>query len=142
MDEAVRLTVANADVAPTRRLGGELRALLTPASVGATAGFMGTITVRPGEYVSEHYHPYSDEFLFVVRGTLDARLDGAHLELAAEDSVMVRRGTRHRLECTGDEDALLVFHIGPLAPRPELGHVDTEPPPHPESPVPRVGGPT
>jgi putative monooxygenase len=26
----------------------------------------------------------------------------------------------------GDVEARMVFHLGPLAPRPELGHVDTE----------------
>ncbi len=35
-------------------------------------------------------------------------------------------GVRHRLRNTGDEEAFAVFHLGPLAPRPELGHVDTE----------------
>lgn len=33
---------------------------------------------------------------------------------------------RHRLRNTGAEPAEVVFHLGPLAPRPELGHVDTE----------------
>ncbi|PZG18734.1 cupin domain-containing protein [Nonomuraea aridisoli] len=141
-NEAAHPKVSCAEVAPTRRQGGLTRALLTPASVGATAGFMGTLTLRPGEYVAEHYHPYSDEFMFVVRGAVDARLDGAKLRLEAEESVMVRRGTRHRLECAGDEEAFIVFHLGPLAPRPELGHVDTEPLPYPDEPVPRVGGPS
>jgi putative monooxygenase len=26
----------------------------------------------------------------------------------------------------GQEEILLVFHLSPLAPKPELGHVDTE----------------
>jgi putative monooxygenase len=26
----------------------------------------------------------------------------------------------------GDEEAFIVFHLGPLAPRPDAGHVDTE----------------
>ena len=33
---------------------------------------------------------------------------------------------KHRLVNDGDEEAFIVFHLGPLAPRPELGHVDTE----------------
>lgn len=35
-------------------------------------------------------------------------------------------GVRHRVRNTGTETASIVFHLGPLAPRPELGHVDTE----------------
>jgi quercetin dioxygenase-like cupin family protein len=33
---------------------------------------------------------------------------------------------RHRLMNEGDEEAFIVFHLGPLAPRPDMGHVDTE----------------
>ncbi|WP_416332575.1 hypothetical protein [Amycolatopsis echigonensis] len=36
--------------------------------------------------------------------------------------------TPHRLVNTGDDAAFLVFHLGPLAPRPELGHVGLEGP--------------
>jgi putative monooxygenase len=32
-----------------------------------------------------------------------------------------------------------VFHLSPLAPRPDLGHVDTEPLPCPDAAVPQVG---
>ena len=33
---------------------------------------------------------------------------------------------RHRLMNQGTEEVAIVFHLSPLAPRPELGHVDTE----------------
>jgi putative monooxygenase len=33
---------------------------------------------------------------------------------------------RHRFRNVGSTQARMVFHLGPLAPRPELGHVDTE----------------
>ena len=33
---------------------------------------------------------------------------------------------RHRFRNVGRTEARMVFHLGPLAPRPELGHVDTE----------------
>lgn len=131
--------VALADIAPTRRQGGELRVLLAPATVGATAGFMGALSLAPGEHVAEHYHPYSDEFLFVVQGELVVSLDGTDVDLGSNESLMVRRGARHRVTNVGSSPAFVVFHIGPLAPRPELGHVDTEAPPHPHDAVPTVG---
>ena len=137
--EPKSLRVAKADVDPTQRQGGSLRALLTPASVGATDAFLGTVDLEPGQSVSELYHPYSDKFLYVVDGEVDIRLNGEHVRLRTEESLMVRRGTRHRFECPEETEARLVFTIAPLAPRPELGHVDTEPVPHPEAGVPRVG---
>jgi putative monooxygenase len=41
---------------------------------------------------------------------------------------MIPIGIRHRVRNTGQVQARIVFHLSPLAPRPELGHVDTEPP--------------
>ena len=53
-------------------------------------------------------------------------LDDEPVPLAAGEALFVPRHVRHRLRNTGDEPAEVVFHLGPLAPRPELGHVDTE----------------
>jgi putative monooxygenase len=131
--------VCAADVAPNRRRGGDIRVLLSPRTVGSTSGFFGELTLRPGEYVSEHYHPYSEEFLYVVRGELVMRVDGDPVPLGPGESLMVPKEVRHRLENTGAEDALVIFHLSPLAPRPELGHVDTEPLPGANEPVPQVG---
>jgi putative monooxygenase len=121
------------DVAANRRRGGDIRTLLSPATVGATSGFLGTLTLLPGEVVTEHWHPYSEEFLFCVRGGVSARLDGVLLALPAESGVHIPIGVRHRIVNDGTTEAFLVFHLSPLAPRPDLGHVDTEPLPAPEA---------
>jgi putative monooxygenase len=114
------------DVPANRRRGGDIRTLLSPATVGATSGFLGTLTLEPGEAVNEHWHPYSEEFLYCVRGLVTARLDGTHHALPAEHGVHIPIGVRHRIANTGEEPAFLVFQLSPLAPRPDLGHVDTE----------------
>ncbi|MEU3861294.1 cupin domain-containing protein [Streptomyces sp. NPDC028722] len=134
--------VARTDVTPNRRRGGDVRVLLSPRTVGATSGFMGTVTLEPGEYVCEHYHPYSEEFVHLVRGTVEITIDGTTLTLEPGDSALVPIGLRHRLVNTGPVQAQAVFHLGPLAPRPELGHVDTEFLPGAEQAPPlQVGGP-
>lgn len=114
------------DVPVDTRRGGEVRTLLSPKTVGSTSGFMGVATIAPGDKISEHYHPYSEEFLYVVRGSVIARLDGDRYPLRAGQGVMIPKNVRHRLMNEGEEEAFMVFHLGPLAPRPELGHVDTE----------------
>ena len=114
------------DVTADRRRGGELRVLLGPKTVGSTSGFMGVATLAPGERIAEHYHPYSEEFLYVARGAITVDLDDRPVPVAAGEALFVPRHVRHRLRNTGDEPAEVVFHLGPLAPRPELGHVDTE----------------
>ncbi|EKX66883.1 cupin domain-containing protein [Streptomyces ipomoeae] len=114
------------DVPPNTRRGGDLRTLVAPGTVGSSAGFCGAVRLRPGEKVAEHYHPYSEEFLFVTDGELRVDLDDEPVPLTAEQGLLIPRNVRHRLVNVGRTDALAVFHLSPLAPRPELGHVDTE----------------
>ncbi|WP_042418134.1 cupin domain-containing protein [Streptacidiphilus anmyonensis] len=118
--------VSLGDVPPNRRRGGDLRAMLTPTTVGATSGFMGLALIEPGERIGEHYHPYSEEFVFVVAGELEVDLDGEAHPLRPEQGLLIPRDMRHRFRNVGAAQARMVFHLGPLAPRPELGHVDTE----------------
>ena len=120
--------IAASDVEANRRRGGDLRTMLSPGTVKSTSGFMGVLTLAPGECVTEHYHPYSEEFIYLVSGRLLARLDGEPVTLEAGEGLFIPVGTRHRLENNdAGQPAFAVFHLGPLAPRPDLGHVDTEP---------------
>lgn len=133
-------TVDRQSTPPNRRRGGDIRTLLSPASVGSTAGFMGTLTLEPGEIVTEHWHPYSEEFLYCVSGDVLVTLDGEGRRLAAEAAVHIPVGVRHRIVNDSAETAFFVFTCGPLAPRPELGHVDTEPPPGANGTPPATNG--
>ena len=42
------------------------------------------------------------------------------------EALFIPMNVKHRLRNDGDEEAFIVFHLGPLAPRPDMGHVDTE----------------
>ena len=114
------------DAAADNRRGGDVRTLLSPKTVGSTSGFMGVATIPGGDWISEHYHPYSEEFIYVVRGNITARLDGQPQAVKSGQALYVPINVKHRLMNEGDEEAFIVFHLGPLAPRPDIGHVDTE----------------
>ncbi|WP_069772247.1 MULTISPECIES: cupin domain-containing protein [unclassified Streptomyces] len=114
------------EVEPNTRRGGDLRAMLTPVTVGSTSGFMGVALIKPGDRIAEHYHPYSEEFVYVVCGQLEVDLDGEAQSLQPEQGLMIPVGMRHRFRNVGNVEARMVFHLGPLAPTPPLGHVDTE----------------
>ncbi|MFJ9823977.1 cupin domain-containing protein [Streptomyces sp. NPDC101160] len=114
------------DTEPNRRRGGDLRAMLTPATVGSTSGFMGLAILQPGERIGEHYHPYSEEFVYVIQGALEVDLDGDTYALHPDQGLLIPIDMRHRFRNVGTVEARMVFHLGPLAPRPSLGHVDTE----------------
>ncbi|POX42879.1 cupin domain-containing protein [Streptomyces sp. Ru73] len=137
---AHRTKVGLGDVTANRKRGGDIRITLSPRTVGCTSGFGGTLRLAPGEYVTEHLHPYSEEFLHVVVGDLEITLDGEPVRIGPGDSLLVPIGVRHRLVNTGQEPAQVVFHLSPLAPRPELGHVDTEAPLTEDGANPDVGG--
>jgi putative monooxygenase len=108
------------------RRGGDVRTLLSPKTVGSTSGFMGVATIPSGDWISEHYHPYSEEFIYVCSGTLTADLDGESQTVNGGEALYIPINVKHRLRNDGDEEAFIVFHLGPLAPRPDAGHVDTE----------------
>jgi aromatase len=114
------------DVPSNTRRGGDLRTMLSPATVGSSSGFCGAVRLAPGERISEHYHPYSEEYLFVAAGQLRVDLESEPVLVPAEHAVLIPRNVRHRLVNESDGEVLAVFQLSPLAPRPELGHVDTE----------------
>ena len=64
--------------------------------------------------------------MFCVRGTLTADLDDEPQQVSAGEGLYIPFMVRHRLRNAGEEDAFIVFHLGPLAPRADIGHVDTE----------------
>ena len=73
--------------------------------------------------------PYSEEYLYCQSGDVLVTLDGEERRLTAESAVHIPIGVRHRIVNDSETTAFFVFLCGPLAPRPELGHVDTEPAP-------------
>jgi quercetin dioxygenase-like cupin family protein/ribosome-associated toxin RatA of RatAB toxin-antitoxin module len=125
--ESARLRVRSVkEVAPNTRRGGDLRVLLSPADVGSTSGFAGVVRLAPGEGISEHYHPYSEEFLLVSSGELTVDLNSEPRTVGAGEGLFIPREVRHRLRNMSAEEVVVTFFLSPLAPRPELGHVDTE----------------
>jgi aromatase len=126
-----RSVVGFYDVPANRRRGGDLRTLVAPGTVGSSSGFCGAVRLLSGESVAEHYHPYSEEYLFVASGELRVDLDGEETVVGTEQAILIPRNVRHRLVNAGATPVLAVFQLSPLAPRPELGHVDTEAGPAP-----------
>ena len=109
------------ETAADNRRGGDVRTLLSPKSVGSSSGFMGVATIPAGDWISEHYHPYSEEFIYVCSGSLTADLDGEAQTVNGGEALYIPINVKHRLRNEGS-----VFHLWPLAPRPDMGHVDTE----------------
>jgi putative monooxygenase len=123
---SIAKVVSAQDAPSNRRRGGLVTTVLSPATVNATSGFMGTVRLEPGEVVTEHFHPYSEEFLYLVEGEIAVRLDGDETTLRAGSGLFIPKNVKHRLYNHREVAAFGVFQLSPLAPRPDLGHVDTE----------------
>ncbi|GII95075.1 cupin domain-containing protein [Sinosporangium siamense] len=131
--------ISFASVRSNRKRGGDIRVVLSPNTVEATSGFGGVGTLAPGERVIEHYHPYSEEFVYVIEGELTLNVAGRETVIGGGEACMIPKGAAHRLVNNGDVPVRVVFHSSPLAPLPELGHVDLETPLTDEA-DPQVGG--
>lgn len=106
--------------------GGQMHILLSPRTVETQTGFMGTLVLAPEEAYKNHYHPYSDEYLYVVAGEVTITGDTNAITAQAGTGVFIPKSTPHRLQNTGTAETTLVFFSTPLAPRPDLGHVMLE----------------
>lgn len=106
--------------------GGRLHVLLAPKTVGTSAGFLGTLALDPGEVFLKHYHPYSEECFYVVKGEVTIEGDENTIVASEGTGVFIPKDEPHRLRNTGSEETILVFFCSPLAPSPEQGHVMLE----------------
>lgn len=106
--------------------GGRLHVLLSPKSAGTSAGFLGTLALDPGEVFLKHYHPYSEECFYVVKGEVTIETDERTIIANEGTGVFIPKFEPHRLRNNGSEETILVFFCSPLAPSPEQGHVMLE----------------
>jgi len=119
-------SVSRSSVPAKTDRGGSMHVLLSPRTVETKTGFMGTLVLSPAEIYQKHYHPYSDEYLYIVRGEVTITGASNTIVAQADTGVFIPKDAPHRLQNTGTEDALIVFFACPLAPRPDLGHVTLE----------------
>jgi mannose-6-phosphate isomerase len=89
---------------------------------GVTDRYAGKVLhINKGEAMSLQYHDRKDEFLYVVKGTVNMEIGGAdgnltEHRLQAGDTLHIAPGTRHRLTAVEDTD---IFEVS----TPELDDV-------------------
>jgi len=89
---------------------------------GVTERYAGKVLhINQGEALSLQYHERKDEFLYVVRGTIDMELGGpdgvlSQHRMSEGDTLHITPGTRHRMTAVEDTD---IFEVS----TPELDDV-------------------
>lgn len=66
------------------------------------------LLVNPGQRLSLQSHTHRDEHWVVVRGHAKVTLNEQTLDLQYGDHVFVKRGTRHRIACSGSEPVEII----------------------------------
>jgi mannose-6-phosphate isomerase-like protein (cupin superfamily) len=82
--------------------GSVIRELLHPDLGVEAAMSLAEATVPPGAATLLHIHNASEELYHVTRGTGLMSLAGETFEVAPGDSVLIRPGTPHKIENTGE----------------------------------------
>jgi quercetin dioxygenase-like cupin family protein len=67
----------------------------------------------PGQFVPVHIHPTQDEFILVLDGVLDLKLDGVWTQAKAGDLVRMPRGIPHGYFNKSDKPARALFWVSP-----------------------------
>ena len=65
--------------------------------------------LHPGASIGEHLND-KDEIYYILSGRGELMLDGDYREVGAGDAILTRRGSRHGLRQSGDED-LVIFVV-------------------------------
>lgn len=68
---------------------------------------------EPGQFVPVHVHPTQDEFILVLDGVLDLKLDGVWTQAKAGDLVRMPRGIPHGYFNKSDKPARALFWVSP-----------------------------
>jgi quercetin dioxygenase-like cupin family protein len=67
----------------------------------------------PGQYVPVHVHPAQDEFILVLEGELELKLDGVWSKAKVGDLVRLPRGVPHGYFNKSDAPARALFWVSP-----------------------------
>lgn len=99
--------------------GGTIHVLLGPKTVGATSGFLATLTLAPREIFLKHHHPHSEEYIYVTQGEITIEGNNNTVVAQSGTGVFIPRQAPHRLHNTGNIEASMVYFFSPLPPAPE-----------------------
>ncbi|KAF1033647.1 MAG: Quercetin 2,3-dioxygenase [Pseudomonas sp.] len=103
----VPLVVTPEDATPVKPFGLDMRVMLsTEASGGTTSIIMATH--NPGEGPPDHLHLSQEEFIFIVDGTYDIRIDGTQYTAGAGTLLFIPRGTVHSFKNVGTTPARML----------------------------------
>ena len=111
--ESMKRVVSIAEGAEYREMGGVIKRLVHPSTVGSVNIGLSVAFLQPGEKVRRHRH-VSEEVYFVLSGEGVMFLeDHEEIVLRKDVCVYVPSNAEHGQRCTGDEPLVLVAALAP-----------------------------
>jgi quercetin dioxygenase-like cupin family protein len=104
------VTIVRRNAVPRDDYGwGTLQWLANARLAPGCAQTFGVSTIGPGHGNPLHYHPNCEEILYVAAGKCRHTYDGAEVDLATGDVIVIPAGVRHNLKNTGDVDVVCII---------------------------------
>ena len=113
--EKKAMKIINVDDVPGRHIGipGMTRTIKDILSTNRMTTHLGV--VPPGQSTSDHAHPFSEEIVYIVKGTGGCKVGGDAGEFRANCLIYVPKGVSHQYTNTGREDLILFVVYSPPA---------------------------
>ncbi len=101
----------NGESYTSRRLNILGQAYLAKAGCESTFSF--EVNSLPGQFVPVHVHPTQDEFILMLEGEFDLKLDGKWTKAKAGDLVRLPKGVPHGYFNKSDKNVRALFWVSP-----------------------------
>ena len=93
---------------------GQITWLASAALGNSRETTFGRVLIKAGRRNAGHWHPNSEEILYLLSGRLEHAVGDETFSMAPGDSILIPRGCRHHATAIGEEDAImLVFYPTP-----------------------------
>ena len=83
---------------------------------GSKHGYVGTLTLQPGNAFPFHRHPGQDETIYVLEGTMEGWYEQQRAQLHPGDVILAPAGAVHACYNTSDQSVRLLVVLTPLLP--------------------------
>jgi len=109
-----KVIIREKDVKPTRLSGRDVFNLVTSKNTGSKYLSVGVDIIFPkGKTNPPHYHPKSEEVVYVIQGKLKAYYNDRIIVMSPGDAIFIKPRAVHFFENTGKEEAKIIFSFSP-----------------------------
>ncbi len=109
-----KVIISENGIEPIHLSGRNVFNLITPENVGSKCLSIGVDIIFPkGKTIPPHYHPKSEEAVYLIQGKLKVYYNSQALVMHRGDIIFIKPGTVHLFENIGKRKAKILFCFSP-----------------------------